>query len=101
MRPAGRRAFEARDEARSAIYSYERATATFDADAEAAFRANAAAWTWFERTPAAYRRAAAYWVSSAVKPETRARRLATLIDDAAAGRQVKPLTPPGSARDRP
>lgn len=101
MRPAGRRAFEARDEARSAIYSYERATAVFDADAEAAFRGNAAAWAWFTQAPASYRRTATHWVTSAVKPETRARRLATLIDDAAAGRTVKPLTPPGGGRARP
>lgn len=101
MRPAGRRVFDARDEARSAIYSYERATAALDDDAEAAFRANEAAWAWFQQAPQSYRRAATHWVTSAVKPETRARRLATLIADAAEGRLVKPLTPLRSSRERP
>jgi hypothetical protein len=32
---------------------------------------------------------------SAKKPETRRKRLATLIDDSANGRTVKPLTRPG------
>jgi uncharacterized protein YdeI (YjbR/CyaY-like superfamily) len=101
MRPPGRRAFEAREAAKSAIYSYERANAALDADAEAALRANEAAWVWFEQAPPSYRRAATHWVTSAAKPETRARRLATLIEDAAAGRPVKPLTPPRAARERP
>jgi uncharacterized protein YdeI (YjbR/CyaY-like superfamily) len=97
MHPAGRRAFEGRDPARAAQYSYERASATLDDAAEALFRANGAAWAWFEQAPPSYRRAATHWVTSAVKPETRARRLRTLIADAAAGRTVKPLTPPRSA----
>ena len=98
MQPAGRRAFEERDEARSAVYSYERATAALDAPAEAVFRAEPAAWSWFQKAPASYRRAATHWVTSAVKQETRDRRLATLIADSAAGRTVKPLTPPRATR---
>jgi uncharacterized protein YdeI (YjbR/CyaY-like superfamily) len=97
MQPAGRRAFEGRDAVRAAAYSYERATARLDEDAEARFRANGAAWAWFEQAPPSYRRAATHWVTSAVRPETRDRRLRTLIDDSAAGRTVKPLTPPRSA----
>jgi uncharacterized protein YdeI (YjbR/CyaY-like superfamily) len=101
MQPTGRRAFEARDEARSAIYSYERAIAALSAADEVAFRANAAAWVWFEKAAPSYRRAATHWVTSAAKPETRARRLATLIEDSAAGRTVKPLTPPTGSKERP
>ena len=98
MQPAGHRAFEGRDEAKSAIYSYERVTAKLDEAAEATFRANPGAWSWFEGAPPSYRRAATYWVTTAVRPETRDRRLQTLIADSAAGRTVKPLTPPGAAR---
>jgi uncharacterized protein YdeI (YjbR/CyaY-like superfamily) len=94
MRPAGLAAFAARSEARSAVYSYEqRHAAAFAPDDEARFRANAAAWGWWEKRPPSYRTAATYWVVSAKKPETRARRLDTLIEDSAAGRTVKPLTP--------
>lgn len=99
MRPAGRAAFDARDDAKAASYSYERATAQFDDDAVALFRANVAAWEWWEQAPRSYRRAATYWVTSAAKPETRARRLRVLVDDSAAGRTVKPLTPPSKAKE--
>jgi uncharacterized protein YdeI (YjbR/CyaY-like superfamily) len=58
------------------------------------FRANEAAWAWFEARPASYRTAAVYWIVSAKRPETREKRLETLIEDSAAGRTVKPLTPP-------
>jgi len=95
MKPAGLAAFEARSDERSAIYSYERRKeAVFEPDHEARFRANKAAWAWFEARPPSYRTAAVYWVVSAKRPETREKRLATLIEDSAAGRAVKPLTPP-------
>ena len=96
MTQAGLAAFEARDEARSAIYSYEqRHAAKLDAEQEARLRADPAAWEWFQSRPPSWRRAAAYWVTSAKKPETRERRLVTLIEHAAAGRMPKALTPPG------
>jgi uncharacterized protein YdeI (YjbR/CyaY-like superfamily) len=94
MKPAGLAAFEARSEARSAIYSYEqRHIATLEPDDEGRFRSDTAAWTWFEARPASYRTAAVYWVVSAKRPETRAKRLATLIEDSAANRPVKHLAP--------
>jgi uncharacterized protein YdeI (YjbR/CyaY-like superfamily) len=94
MKPAGLAVFEARTEARSAIYSYEqRHLAALDPDEDAAFRANEEAWTRFQALPPSYRRTAIYWVVTAKKPETRVRRLATLIEDSAAGRRLKQLTP--------
>jgi uncharacterized protein YdeI (YjbR/CyaY-like superfamily) len=94
MRPAGLAAFEARTEERSAIYSYEqRDLAALEADEDAAFRANEMAWDRFQALPPSYRRTAIYWVVTAKKPETRVRRLATLIEDSAAGRRLKQLTP--------
>jgi uncharacterized protein YdeI (YjbR/CyaY-like superfamily) len=94
MRPAGLAAFEARSDARTGVYSYEqRHQAAFTAEDEARFRANEAAWEWWEKRPPSYRTGATYWVMSAKKPETRASRLDTLIADSAAGRTVKPLTP--------
>jgi hypothetical protein len=44
--------------------------------------------------PPSYRRPALWWVVSAKQPATRERRLATLIEDSAAGRPIKPLTRP-------
>jgi uncharacterized protein YdeI (YjbR/CyaY-like superfamily) len=99
MRPAGLAAFEARTDDRTAIYSYERRKeAALELDQETRFREHKGAWDWFEACPASYRTAAVHWVVSAKRPETRAKRLTTLIEDSAKGRKVKPLTPPGKAR---
>lgn len=92
MHPAGQRAFDARVEARTAIYSYEqRETAALDAEAEARFRAVPGAWDFYQAQAPWYRRTSAWWVISARKPETRDKRLATLIDDSAHGRRLAQL----------
>ena len=93
MTPAGEAAFAARRDDRSAVYSYERRhEAAFDAEQEAAFRANAAAWDWFTAQPPSYRSMATFWVVSAKRPETHARRLVTLIACAATEQRVPPLS---------
>ena len=91
MRPAGLAAFEARTAANTAIYSYERAAASFSDDEVARLRANAAAWADWEARPPSYRRAVTHWVTSAKGDATRVRRLTTLIEDSAAGQQVQPM----------
>ena len=91
MRPAGLAAFEARTAANTAIYSYERAVASFSDDEVARLRANPAAWADWEARPPSYQRAVTHWVTSAKGDATRERRLATLIEDAAAGRKVGPM----------
>ena len=93
MTPAGEAAFAARREDRSAVYSYERRhEAVFDTEQEAKFRGNEAAWAWFGNQSPSYRQTATFWVVSAKRPETRAKRLATLIECSAEGRRVPPLT---------
>jgi uncharacterized protein YdeI (YjbR/CyaY-like superfamily) len=100
MAPAGVRAYEARAGERSGAYSYEnREAARLDPEQEREFRARPEAWEWFERRPPSYKRAAAWWVVSAKREETRRRRLATLIEDSAHGRTVKPLTRPGERQE--
>ena len=95
MRPAGLAAFERRTEARSAVYSYEqRHLAELEPAERAALEANEAARTFWEAQPPGYRTTATYWVASAKRPETRARRLAQLIEDSAAGRRIRQLTSP-------
>jgi uncharacterized protein YdeI (YjbR/CyaY-like superfamily) len=94
MHPAGLRAFEARDPAKQAGYSYEQAAAaTLDEEQTARFRAEPGAWEWFSAQSPSYRRTAAHWVVSAKRQDTRDRRLAQLIDHSAAGRKVPPLAP--------
>jgi uncharacterized protein YdeI (YjbR/CyaY-like superfamily) len=92
MRPAGLAAFERREEARSGVYSYEqRHLAALTEEQEAGFRENPAAWEWFQKAAPSYRKAAIYWVTSAKRPETVAKRLGRLIDDSASGLEVPPL----------
>ena len=92
MRPAGLAAFEARRETDTGVYSFERAReARLEPAAEARFRAEPAAWEWFERQAPSYRRTALHWVVSAKRQETRDRRLEQLVADSAAGRRIAPL----------
>ena len=90
MADAGRAAFALRREDRTGVYSAENPWADLD---EAPLRADPAAWAFWERQPPSYRKAAAHWVTSAKKPETRAKRMAELAADSAAGLRVKPLRP--------
>lgn len=95
MRPAGLSAFHARSEERSRIYSFEQGDVELPADALRRLRANAVAWSYWQSRPAGYRRVAAWWVISAKRPETRARRLETLIEDCAAGCLIRSQRPRG------
>jgi uncharacterized protein YdeI (YjbR/CyaY-like superfamily) len=97
MQPAGHAAFALRKEARSGVYSHEQpGEPELDGDQRAAFEARAGAWERFRAQPPSYRKAALWWVVGAKRPETRARRLATLIEDSAEGRRVGHLRRPGS-----
>jgi uncharacterized protein YdeI (YjbR/CyaY-like superfamily) len=95
MTPAGLAAYEARRPERTGIYSFEqRHSARLAPEQAEQFRANAAAWEFFQTQPTGYRQTAIYWVVSAKREETRSRRLAKLIEDSAAGRLLAQLTPP-------
>jgi uncharacterized protein YdeI (YjbR/CyaY-like superfamily) len=93
MRPAGAAAFAKRRDDRTGIYSFD-AGLGLGHEAEAAIRSNDGAWAFWETQPKGYRRQATHWVMSAKRPETRARRLAQLVADSAAGRRIGVLTPP-------
>lgn len=89
MQPEGLAAFEARKAEKSGVYSFEqREHAKLDRKAEAKFRANKAAWKFFQSQPPGYRKVAVFYVMSAKREETRAKRLQTLIDDSAAGLRI-------------
>ncbi|MGE5358574.1 MAG: DUF1801 domain-containing protein [Bacteroidales bacterium] len=102
MAPAGLAAFEARDEKRTGVYSFEQRTTNLPAPYKKAFRANGPAWDDFQSRPPWYQRTSAHWVMSAKKEETRGKRLATLIDCSARGVAIPPLdrTSPSSVGAR-
>ena len=92
MKPSGLKAFEQRTAEKSAIYAYENAPKELPAADEKKFRANRKAWTFFNAQAPSYRRLAIYWVVSAKREETRARRLALLIDDSSHERRLAAYT---------
>lgn len=87
MTDAGVRAYE-ENKGRTGVYAYENELKTLSEAETAAFRENEAAWADWGRRPPGYRKVVLHWITSAKKPETRARRFATLIEDSAAGRKV-------------
>ena len=88
MAAAGLKAFEARDQTLTARYSFEREAPAFGAAHLKQFKANKAAWTFFEAQPPGYRRLMTFYVTSARKPETQAKRLDRLIQASAQQRRV-------------
>ena len=91
MRPAGLSAHAARDPKKAIQYSFEHAPRPLDAAAVRTFKANRRAWSWFETQAPWFRRTAAWWVMSAKREDTRARRLRMLIDSAARGERPAPF----------
>jgi uncharacterized protein YdeI (YjbR/CyaY-like superfamily) len=88
MTAAGERAYEA-NKHKSGLYAYERPLTELTAEETKLFRADKEAWADWERRPPGYRKTILHWITSAKRPETRARRLATLIAESAAGRSLR------------
>jgi uncharacterized protein YdeI (YjbR/CyaY-like superfamily) len=87
MTQAGVRAYE-ENKHKSGLYAYERELAALSAEDEAHFRKHKAAWADWEKRPPGYRKVVLHWVTSAKKPETRAKRIAILIDSSARGEKI-------------
>ena len=95
MQPAGLAAHAKAKDGRSGLYSYEqRKKAELPPEMETRLRRNARAWAFFQSQPPSYRHTATWWVISAKRDDTRKRRLATLIEDSAAGRRLRHLARP-------
>lgn len=95
VKPKGLEAWAMRDEAKTGRASHERAQpAVLEPFELKQFKANAKAWAWFEAAPAWMQRSSRHWVVSAKKTETRARRLAQLIEASEASQPIKPLRRP-------
>jgi uncharacterized protein YdeI (YjbR/CyaY-like superfamily) len=88
IQPAGHKAFAARSEKKSRIYSYEKKNSEFDAPAAKKFKANTAAWAFFAAQPPGYRKLLTHYATDAKQEKTRAARLEKLIAASAAGRRL-------------
>lgn len=87
MTAAGEAAFEAGKDNRSR-YAYESEVRELEAVEISRFKAVPGAWADWEKRPPGYRKVVTHWVTSAKKPETRAKRLGILIESSAAGEKI-------------
>ena len=89
VRPAGAAAFGQRTEAKSKTYAYEQTEDVSLGEAyESRFQENPEAWKFFAGQAPWYRKKLIWWVVSAKRQETRARRLAKLIEASADGKRL-------------
>ena len=97
---AGRQAFARRPKKQGPQYSSGR-TFRFSPKLTARWKGRRDAETFFRSRPRGYRNRAAFWVMSAVRPETRERRFAMLLDASARATIPGPLLLPGEVAPRP
>ena len=87
MTSAGERAYE-ENKHKSGLYAYEKPLSMLSTEEEALFRKNPTAWGDWQKRPPSYRKSALNWITTAKKPETRAKRLRALIDLSSQGRRL-------------
>lgn len=89
MQPPGLAAYALRREDRSGVYSYESAgQLELPPEYAARLAGDAAASAFWEIATASYRKLAVHWVVTAKQEATRAKRMAQLVEDSAAGRLI-------------
>jgi uncharacterized protein YdeI (YjbR/CyaY-like superfamily) len=88
MRPEGLKAFAARRENKSGIYSYEQRRDRLEEPYAGLLAKNKAAREFFDAQPPGYRKIMGWYIVSAKKEETRLERLKKLIDASAKGKRL-------------
>ena len=87
MTAAGERAYE-ENKHKSGLYAYENKLAKLSGEEVRAFRKSKQAWIDWEGRPPGYRKVVLHWITSAKRPETRAKRLAILMESSARGEKI-------------
>ena len=88
MQPAGLKAYGARKEDRSGIYSYEQRSPELIEPYAGTFKRNRAAWKFFQAQPPGYRKIMTWYIVSAKQERTRLARLEKLIDASAKRQRI-------------
>jgi len=88
MRPTGLKAFAARIENKSGIYSYEQRSNELSQPYAKLLKKNKAAWNFFQTQSPSYRKMIGWWIISGKKEETRMARLAKLTSESAKGKRL-------------
>src|SRR5438105_5041004 len=79
MRPAGLKAFAARIENKSGVYSYEQRRAELEKPYSSRLKKNKGAWDFFQAQPPSYRKMMSWYIMSAKTEETRSKRFEKLM----------------------
>ena len=98
MAEPGLKAYEARVQHRTGIYSFEQKRPGLTAKHKKVFRANPAAWKFYSEQAPWYQRVTGHWVGSAKQEATQQRRLAQLIADSGKGRRIDRLNPKAKSK---
>jgi len=98
LQAAGLRELDQRDPRMQQRYSYENRPQQLEPADEATFRTHPEAWKFFAAQPPSYRRTASWWVLSAKKEETRAKRLKLLIEASGEGKRLPQVAGQKSAK---
>jgi uncharacterized protein YdeI (YjbR/CyaY-like superfamily) len=88
MQPAGLKAYQAKKDNKSGIYSYEQRSVDLEEPYQGLLKQNEAAWGFFQTQPASYRKAVSWWIISAKKEETRGKRLEKLMTYSVQGQWI-------------
>jgi uncharacterized protein YdeI (YjbR/CyaY-like superfamily) len=92
MQPDGLKAYHARKENKSGIYSYEQRTVDLEEPYNRLLKENKAAWDFFQTQPTSYRKAVSWWIISAKKEQTRLKRLEKLVANSVQGQRLREFT---------
>lgn len=88
MLPAGLKAFSARLENKSGVYSYEQRPQDLPEPYLSEMKRHREAWTFFAAQPPSYRKVMTWFILSAKREETRLQRLKKLIGVSATGKRM-------------
>jgi uncharacterized protein YdeI (YjbR/CyaY-like superfamily) len=93
MKPAGLAAFKRRDEERTRRHHAARDNPTLDAATLRALKADKKAYAYFQSLPPGMKRLYTFWIASAKRDATRAKRLAVILERCHAGKRIDPFHP--------
>jgi uncharacterized protein YdeI (YjbR/CyaY-like superfamily) len=94
VQPAGLEAYESRKGERSGAYSFEQdELPELSPQHLATFKAQKAAWDFFQAQPPGYRKTLIHWIMEAKQEKTQIRRLRRVIEVSAQGERVDLMSP--------
>ena len=93
MKPAGLAAFRRRDEDRTRRHHAARDRPALDAASRRALKADKKAYANFQALPPGRKRLYTFWIASAKRDDTRAKRLAVVVERCRASKRIDPFHP--------